>query len=222
MKRTLFLAIAMFMVGIAAMAQPKPGLYKQTKFTTLDGKEMENPQDMYLMLKDGKTYEIQTYEVEGVERVYVVEKEMKTLKVTDEGLCYTWTYDPSGYPGGQNTVKVTNVYTPAKKIMSENMKDFLDLMDRLSAKSNKKNKLLGVWHAPEMTGTQVGKTQSMIFTIEDVEYTPDGHTKEGGNPCQISWKGKDKHALSYVYNGHTNTENWNRTAIPQHVVKIFK
>ena len=55
MKRTLFLAIAMFMVGMATMAQPKPGLYKQTKFQTLDGKEMENPQDMYLMLKDGKT-----------------------------------------------------------------------------------------------------------------------------------------------------------------------
>ena len=96
MKRTLFLSIAMLMVGMATMAQPKPGLYKQTKFTTLDGKEMENPQDLYLLLKNGKTYEIQTYEVEGVERVYVVEKEMKALTVTDEGLSYTWTYDPSG------------------------------------------------------------------------------------------------------------------------------
>jgi hypothetical protein len=239
MKRTLFLSIAMLMVGMATMAQPKPGLYKQTKFTTLDGKEMENPQDLYLLLKNGKTYEIQTYEVEGVERVYVVEKEMKALTVTDEGLSYTWTYDPSGYPGGQNTVKVTNVYTPAKKIMSENMKDFLDLMDRVDKKPGKKNKLLGAWHAPEMTGTnyykfydkevrmtlhlaQVGNAQSMIFTMEEVEYTPDGHTREGGNPCQISWQGKDKHTLSYQYNGHTNTENWHRTTMPAHVVSIFK
>ena len=37
MKRTLFLSIAMLMVGMATMAQPKPGLYMQTKFTTLDG-----------------------------------------------------------------------------------------------------------------------------------------------------------------------------------------
>ena len=26
------------MVGMATMAQPKPGLYKQTKFTTLDAR----------------------------------------------------------------------------------------------------------------------------------------------------------------------------------------
>ena len=136
-------------------------------------------------------------------------------------------------------MKVTNVYTPAKKIMSENMKDFLDLMDRVDKKPGKKNKLLGAWHAPEMTGTnyykfydkevrmtlhlaQVGNAQSMIFTMEEVEYTPDGHTREGGNPCQISWQGKDKHTLSYQYNGHTNTENWHRTAMPAHVVSIFK
>ena len=239
MKRTLFLSIAMLMVGMATMAQPKPGLYKQTKFTTLDGKEMENPQDLYLLLKNGKTYEIQTYEVEGVERVYVVEKEMKALTVTDEGLSYTWTYDPSGYPGGQNTVKVTNVYTPAKKIMSENMKDFLDQMKRVATKGNKKNKLIGVWHAPEMTGTdyykfydkdvrmtlhiaKVGTHNSMVFTMEDVEYTPDGHTKEGGNPCTISWNGSNQHNLSYVYNGHTNTEKWIRSTLPDYVVEIFK
>ena len=63
---------------------------------------------------------------------------------------------------------------------------------------------------------------SPVFTMEEVEYTPDGHTKEGGNPCQISWQGKDKHTLSYQYNGHTNTENWHRTAMPAHVVSIFK
>ena len=227
------------MVGMATMAQPKPGLYKQTKFTTLEGREMENPQDLYLMLKNGKTYEIQTYEVEGVERVYIVEKEMKALVVTDEGLSYTWTYDPSGYPGGQNTVKVTNVYAPAKKIMSENMKDFLDLMDRVGSKGSKKNKLLGAWHAPEMTGTdyykfydkdvrmtlhiaKVGTHNSMILTMEDVEYAKDGNTVEGGNPCRITWNGNSQHNLSYDYNGHTNTEKWIRATLPDYVVEIFK
>ena len=94
MKKMLFLSVALLMLGLTTMAQPKDGLYKQTKFQTLDGKEMTNPQDMYLLLKDGKTYEIQTYEVEGVERVYVVGKDMKALKATDDGLTYTWIYDP--------------------------------------------------------------------------------------------------------------------------------
>ena len=238
MKRKLFLSVAMLVVGMATMAQPKDGLYKQTKFQTLDGREMTNPQDMYLMLKDGKTYEIQTYEVEGVERVYVVEKEMKALKAEGDGLTYTWIYDPSGYPGGQNTVKVKNIYTPAKRILSESMRTFLALMDKVDKKGVKKNWLLGAWHAPEMSSTlyykfydkdvrmtlhiaKVGKTQSMIFTMEDVEYTKDGNTVEGGNPCRIAWDGKNAHALSYEYKGYTNTEKWIRKSIPENVVAIF-
>ena len=90
MKKSLFLSIALLMVALAATAQPKEGLYKQTKFQTLDGKETESPQDMYLLLKDGRTYEIQTYEVEGVERVYVVEKDIKALEKTEDGLVHTW------------------------------------------------------------------------------------------------------------------------------------
>ena len=39
---------------IAAMAQPKPGLYKQTKYQSADGQEMETTNDTYLMIKDGK------------------------------------------------------------------------------------------------------------------------------------------------------------------------
>ena len=227
------------MVALAATAQPKEGLYKQTKFQTQDGKELENPQDMYLLLKNGRTYEIQTYEVEGVERVYVVEKDMKALKAEEEGLTYTWTYDPSGYPGGQNTVKVKNVYLPAKKIMSESMKSFLALMNKVDKKGNKKNKLLGVWHEPDMSSTlyyklydkdvrmtlhiaKVGTHNSMIFTMEDVEYAKDGNTVEGGNPCRITWNGNSQHNLSYDYNGHTNTEKWIRATLPDYVVEIFK
>lgn len=227
------------MVALATTAQPKEGLYKQTKFQTQDGKELENPQDMYLLLKNGRTYEIQTYEVEGVERVYVVEKDMKALKAEEEGLTYTWTYDPSGYPGGQNTVKVKNVYLPAKKIMSESMKSFLALMNKVDKKGNKKNKLLGVWHEPDMSSTlyyklydkdvrmtlhiaKVGTHNSMIFTMEDVEYAKDGNTVEGGNPCRITWNGNSQHNLSYDYNGHTNTEKWIRATLPDYVVEIFK
>ena len=239
MKKSLFLSIALLMVALATTAQPKEGLYKQTKFQTQDGKELENPQDMYLLLKNGRTYEIQTYEVEGVERVYVVEKDMKALKAEEEGLTYTWTYDPSGYPGGQNTVKVKNVYLPAKKIMSESMKSFLALMNKVDKKGNKKNKLLGVWHEPDMSSTlyyklydkdvrmtlhiaKVGTHNSMIFTMEDVEYAKDGNTVEGGNPCRITWNGNSQHNLSYDYNGHTNTEKWIRATLPDYVVEIFK
>lgn len=239
MKKSLFLSIALLMVAMAISAQPKPGLYKQTKFQSQEGQEQECPQDMYLLLKDGKTYELQTYEVEGVERVYVVEKEMKALKAEGDGLTYTWTYDPSGYPGGQNTVKVTNVYVPAKKIISENLQDFLDLMGNISNKVSKKNKLLGTWHQTDATSSlyykyygkdvrmtiriaNVGKQKSMIFTMEDVEYTPEGNTKEGGNPCTIKWQDNNIHSLSYVYNGYTNTEKWSRTTLPDYVVKIFK
>lgn len=239
MKKMLFLMAALLLVDVASMAQPKEGLYKQTKFQTLEGKEMTNPQDMYLLLKDGKTYEIQTYEVEGVKRVYVVGKDMKALKVTDDGLSYAWTYDPSGYPGGQNTIKVINVYKPAKGITSESMKTFLSLMQKVGKKGVKKNKLLGVWHAPEMTSTlyykfydkdvrmtlhiaNVGTTQSMVFTMEDVVYSPDGNTKEGGNPCTITWLNSNRHDLSYEYNGHTNTEKWERTPMPDYVISIFK
>lgn len=239
MKKSSFLSIAFLMFASIAMAQPKPGLYKQTKFKTPDGIEQGNPQDVYLLLKNGKTYELQTYEVEGVERVYLVEKDMKTLQVVEGDLHYTWTYDPSGYPGGQNTVKVTNVYTPAKRIMSETMKTFIDVMDRVGKKGSKKNKLLGVWHEPNMSSTsyykfydkktrmtvhiaKVGNNKSMVFTLEDVEYTPDGHTKEGGNPCKITWEGNNKHILSYEYNGHTNEESWSRTTLPDHIMEIFE
>lgn len=239
MKKSLFLSIALLMVALAATAQPKEGLYKQTKFQTLDGKETESPQDMYLLLKDGRTYEIQTYEVEGVERVYVVEKDIKALEKTEDGLVHTWTYDPSGYPGGQNTVKVKSIYHPAKKIMSENIKSFLALMGKVNKKGSKKNKLLGVWHEPNMSSTlyyklydkdvrmtlhiaKVGTHNSMIFTLEDVEYAKNGNTIEGGNPCTITWNGNNQHNLSYVYNGHTNTEKWIRTTLPDYVVEIFK
>ena len=153
MKKTLFLSVALLMAAITGMAQPKCGLYKQTKFQTPEGKMEECTKDMYLMVKEGKTYEIQTYVVEGVRRVYVVEKEMKALKAEGDGLTYTWIYDPSGYPGGQNTVKVKNIYTPAKRMLSESMRTFLGLMDKVDKKGVKKNWLLGAWHAPEMSST---------------------------------------------------------------------
>lgn len=238
MKKSSFLSIALLMFASIAMAQPKSGLYKQTQFQTSDGIEQGTPQDIYLLLKKGKTYELQTYEVDGVERVYVVEKDMKALKVVEGDLHYTWTYDPSGYPGGQNATEVTNVYSPAKRIMSATMKTFIDLMGKVDKKMSKKNKLLGVWHEDNMSSTsyykfydkevrmtvhiaKVGENKSMIFTMEEVEYTPDGNTKEGGNPCRIAWEGNNKHILSYDYNGHTNTENWTRTSLPDDVTEIF-
>lgn len=238
MKKTLFLSVALLLVAIAGMAQPKCGLYKQTKFQTPEGKTEVCSRDMYLMVKNGKTFEIQTYVVEGVRRVYVVEKDIKTLKTVGEELNYTWTYDPSGYPGGQNTVKVTNVYLPAKKIMSKEMSDFLSLMNKVGKKSIKKNKLLGVWHEADESSSlyykcydkdvrmtvriaKVNNSSSMIFTIEDVEYTKEGNTKEGGNPCTIQWQGNNTHTLSYVYNGYTNTEKWSRTTLPNYVTEIF-
>lgn len=238
MKKSSFLSIALLMFASIVMAQPKPGLYKQTKFQTPDGIEQENPKDVYLLLKEGKTYELQTYEVEGVERVYVVEKDMKALKAVEKDVHYTWTYDPSGYPGGQNAVEVTNVYSPAKRIMSETMKTFMDLMEKVDNNKTKKNKLLGVWHEDKTQSTsyykfydkeirmtvhiaKVGNNSSMIFTLEAVEYTPDGNTKEGGNPCRIAWEGNNKHTLSYEYNGYTNTEVWSRTALPDFVINIF-
>lgn len=239
MKKTLFLSVALLMAAITGMAQPKCGLYKQTKFQTPEGQMEECTKDMYLMVNDGKTYEIQTYVVEGVRRVYVVEKDMKTLETVGEELHYTWTYDPSGYPGGQNTVKVTNVYLPAKKIISKDMSDFLALMDKVDKKGVKKNKLLGVWHEADESSSlyykcydkdvrmtvriaKVNNNSSIIFTMEDVEYTKDGNTTEGGNPCTITWQGNNIHTLSYVYNGYTNTEKWSRTTLPAHVVSIFK
>ena len=57
MKKVFFLTIALLMGTIAAMAQPKPGLYKQTKYQSAEGQEMEVTNDVYLMVKDGKTYE---------------------------------------------------------------------------------------------------------------------------------------------------------------------
>lgn len=239
MNKSTFLSFVLLMVAAIAMAQPKSGLYKQTKFLSAEGQEQGTPQDVYLLLKNGKTYEMQTYDVDGVERVYVVEKDMKALKSVDDDLHYTWTYDPSGYPGGQNTVEVTNIYSPAKRIMSETIKTFFDLMERVDKKGSKKNLLLGVWHEANTSSTsyykfydrkmrmtlhiaKVGNSQSMIFTLESVEYTPDGNTKEGGNPCQISWENNNLHKLSYQYNGHTNTEKWSRTALPAYVVEIFK
>lgn len=109
----------------------------------------------------------------------------------------------------------------------------------MDKKGNKKNKLLGVWHEPDMSSTlyyklydkdvrmtlhiaKVGTHNSMIFTMEDVEYAKDGNTVEGGNPCRITWNGNSQHNLSYDYNGHTNTEKWIRATLPDYVVEIFK
>ena len=128
MKKVFFLTIALLMGTIAAMAQPKPGLYKQTKYQSADGQEMETTNDTYLMIKDGKTYEIQTYHQEGVRRAYVVEKEMRGLLSVADAIVYSWMYNPTGYPGAQNEVRISNVYMPAEKIMSEEMKEFLDVM----------------------------------------------------------------------------------------------
>lgn len=236
-KKIFFLSIAM-LLATATMAQPKAGLYKQTKYQTQDGEEHVCTQDMYLLLKNGKTYEMQTYMAEGVRRVYVVEKDMKALKGDGKELTYTWTYDPSGYPGGQNNVSVTNVYVPAKGIMSEDMSTLLKLMGKADKKGVKKNKLLGVWHEKDESSTlyyklydkdermtvhiaKVGKANSMVFTIESVEYDALGNTTEGGNPCYIKWDGTNTHTLAYEYNGHTFTETWNRASLPDYVLDIF-
>ena len=69
---------------------------------------------------------------------------------------------------------------------------------------------------------KVNNNSSIVFTMEDVEYTKDGNTTEGDNPCTITWQGNNIHTLSYVYNGYTNTEKWSRTTLPAHVVSIFK
>lgn len=239
MKKVFFLTIALLMGTIAAMAQPKPGLYKQTKYQSADGQEMETTNDTYLMIKDGKTYEIQTYHQEGVRRAYVVEKEMRGLLSVADAIVYSWMYNPTGYPGAQNEVRISNVYMPAEKIMSEEMKEFLDVMERVGQKGVKKNKLLGVWHEADESSTlyykyydkkvrmtarlaKVGNNTSIVFTMEDVKYTKDGNTIEGGNPCTIKWNGTDNHDLIYVYNGYTNTEKWARTAMPDEVVDIFR
>lgn len=239
MKKVFFLTIALLMGTIAAMAQPKPGLYKQTKYQSAEGQEMEVTNDVYLMVKDGKTYEIQTYQEEGVRRAYVVEKEMRGLLSVSDAIVYSWMYNATGYPGAQNEVRISNVYLPAEKIMSEEMKEFLDVMKRVGQKNVKKNKLLGVWHEADESSTlyykyydkkvrmtarlaKVGDNTSIVFTMEDVKYTKDGNTIEGGNPCTIKWHDVNNHDLVYVYNGYTNTEKWARTAMPDEVVELFR
>lgn len=239
MKKTLFLSIALFMAA-GTMAQAESGLYKQTKFLTQDGEEHECTQDVYILLKDNKTYEIQTYITDGVRRAYVVEKDMTLSKSNDNSkeLTYTWTYDLNGYPGGQNTEQVTNIYSPAKGIMSNDMRIFLNLMDKADKKGVKKNKLLGVWHEADESSTmyyklydtkermtlhiaKVGNIKSMIFTIEDVVYDSNGNTREGGNPCLIKWEGANRHTLAYDHKGHTFTETWTRASMPDYVMDIF-
>lgn len=226
------------MQATTLMAQPQSGLYKQMKYLNQDGREVVCDKDIYLLLKDGKTYEIQSTVNGETRRLYLLEKDMKSLKGDEKQLTYTWTYDPSGYPGGQDTEQITNVYIPAKSIMSKEMNAFLGLMDRADKKGVKKNKLLGVWHEADESNTlyykmydkavrmtihvaKVGEKYSMVFTIEDVEYINDEFTKEGGNPCIIKWQGTNSHTLSYNYNGYTFAENWTRTQMPACILDIF-
>ncbi|MBR5466264.1 MAG: hypothetical protein IKU79_02510 [Bacteroidaceae bacterium] len=239
MKKIIFISIVLLMSTISGMAQLKCSLYKQTSYKTPEGKCIACTNDTYLMIKEGKTYEIQTYKVEGVSRVYAIEKDMKNIQANGKEINYTWTYDPSGYPGGQNTIKITNVYIPAKKVMSREMKTFLSLIKKISNKTSKKNKLFGVWQENDNSASlyyksynkkvrttvriaKVNNNNSILFTMEDVEYTKEGNTKEGGNPCTIKWQDNNTHILSYVYNGYTNSEKWSRTSLPSYVTEIFK
>ncbi len=57
--------------------------------------------------------------------------------------------------------------------------------------------------------------------IDNVDYLPDGNTREGGNPCTIVWLNENTHKLQYKdARGQLREEIWERCELPDYLKMI--